>query len=74
MARPAFQMSLNMLSFHFLAGNTSSGFKVLCQGKNSFITVLTVSSPHFITSVKKKKFWLNDKQQIGFYTDISCGI
>lgn len=55
------------LLFHVLAGNASSGFKVLCQEKNSFITVLLVSSPRFVTSVEDNmKISLSDKQQIGF--------
>ena len=66
-ARSAPRMSCLALSFRVLAGNASSGFKVLCQENNSFITVLLVSSPRFITSVENEmKVWLSDKQQIGF--------
>lgn len=60
-------MSCLAFSCCVLAGNASSGFKVLCQEKNSFITVLLVSSPRFVTSVEEKiKIWLNDKKQIDF--------
>lgn len=60
------RMSCLALSFRVLAGNASSGFKVLCQENNSFITVLLVSSPRFVTSVEDKmKFWMSDKQQTG---------
>lgn len=66
MARSASRMSCLALSFRVLAGNASSGFKVLCQEKNSFITVLLVSSPRFVTSVEDKmKIWMSDKQQTG---------
>lgn len=57
-----------VLHCHFvsLQGNESSGFKVLCQENNSFITVLLVSSPRFVTSVENKmKIWSSVKQQIG---------
>ncbi len=66
-ARSASRMSFLALSFRVLAGNASSGFKVLCQENNSFITVLLVSSPRFVTSVEDNmKIKLNDKQQTGF--------
>lgn len=62
-ARFASRMFCLALSFHVL-GNASSGFKVLCQENNSFITVLVVSSPRFVTSMEDKmKMWLIDKQQ-----------
>lgn len=39
---------------------------MLCQEKNSFITVLLVSSPRFVTSVEDKmNIWMSDKQQTG---------
>ena len=65
-SRSASRMSWLPLSICELAGNASSGFKVLFQDNNSFITVLLVSSPRFVTSVEDKmKIRLSDKQQIG---------
>lgn len=54
-ARSASKVSDLALSSRVLAGNASSGFKVLCHKKISFITVLLVSSPRFVTSVEGKR-------------------
>lgn len=66
MSKSGSRMSCLPLSICVLAGNASSGFKVLFQENNSFITVLLVSSPRFVTSVEDKmKIRLSDEQQIG---------